>query len=85
MNDIVNNINESLANVNIYPNPTSGIIHLRNTVKGENTYTEIYDLSGRMISSITGKTLNISYLHEGIYILKVMDGNQVFKTKIIKQ
>lgn len=84
--DIATGNNEFQENsILIYPNPTCGIIHLKNTVKIKNISTEIYDLSGRKISSIMGEKLDISYLNKGIYILKVTNGNQVFKTKIIKQ
>ena len=65
----------------IYPNPTSGIIHLKN-VHRLNRQPWKYDLSGRLIDSMKEQTMDISHLNEGIYIGKVINGSQVFKTRL---
>lgn len=66
--------------ISIYPNPVKDVIHLVNTPDNEFTVS-IYRMNGVLvlstqISSIS-KSLNVSYLPGGLYLLKVND--QTFK------
>lgn len=65
--------NESV--LNIYPNPTSGILSIVTSVQGQ--LVELYDMTGRRQMSVTATdgsvTLNLSSLPRGIYLLKVGD------------
>lgn len=49
----------------IYPNPTTGIIHIEPA-----TEAAIYNLVGQLVYSGTGTEINISHLPSGIYLLK---------------
>lgn len=57
------------TNVNIYPIPSSGKIHLDGI--GENTSWSISDASGRFQKSGKGEEGNIEELESGIYFLKI--------------
>jgi hypothetical protein len=85
-------IDELVANgVNIYPNPTNGIINI--TLSSEltkNSTLEIYDAIGKLIVtevlSNELNTLNISNLSNGIYSFRVMNNNTMVKFgKLAKQ
>ena len=68
---------------NIYPNPVKEIINLSNITE---TDFEIYDILGNLVSK--GKSqnqINVSSLTQGIYILKLKNGENIFNQKFIKE
>ncbi|MBE0648473.1 MAG: T9SS type A sorting domain-containing protein [Bacteroidales bacterium] len=73
----------------VYPNPANEIITIE--TGNEDTYTiEVYDLAGKLLKSETlfGENLhlNVSGIHEGMYLLNVISGNKFIKSsKIIIQ
>jgi len=78
-------------NITMYPNPTSGIITIEFT---DNTIHQIRitDISGKTIynsfGNETGKSshqIDLSNVANGIYILCINVGNEVFTTKIVKE
>jgi hypothetical protein len=70
------------ANLDIFPNPTSGMV----SVQGKVSKLEVYDLYGNRIQSSFQNVLDISEASGGIYLLKVTDeqGN-MSSHKIIKE
>jgi Leucine-rich repeat (LRR) protein len=81
-------INEvNILDLKIYPNPVSNILFIQ---LGENKSTEmnILSLSGKVVKSIANnnvKSIDVSDLVQGIYILKVVTDKGVSTTRIIKQ
>jgi subtilisin family serine protease len=79
---------ENLSISNIYPNPTKGIIYVKNIHSG--TTIEVYNLSGEnlissyLISDLGWTNLDLSYLQSGIYILKTTSNSIANSYKIIK-
>lgn len=75
--------------VSIYPNPTNGIIN----IQSNNTISySIYNMLGQsvklngLLESNISKTVSLSHLPDGIYILKAQDNNKNSKSfKIIKK
>ncbi len=74
----------------IYPNPSTGIF----TIQTENPITSakitVADLNGRIVhetksENLDNKTLDLSNLQNGIYILNVSNGATKYSQKIIKQ
>ena len=67
--------------INIYPNPTKNKLHFRGLI--DQSYSiSIYDILGKNILNTTlgnDKTLNVSHLNSGVYILKIIDFNYTFK------
>ena len=57
----------------IYPNPTTGIVHISDELIGNEYY--LFSIYGQLIKTgkLTSKTLNLSPLPQGIYILKIKD------------
>ncbi|PLX19489.1 MAG: hypothetical protein C0599_10890 [Salinivirgaceae bacterium] len=81
-------INSHVAqNLKIYPNPTNGnvTIELPNVVSG--AQVAVLDLAGKTVITkgfeSTNATLDLSNLSEGIYIVKVQNGNILHTNKII--
>lgn len=71
----------------VYPNPTSGIVHITTTEKESQVAIQLLDLSGKLVQTqsvrINGNsgTIDISDKPVGVYVLKVITpkGSQSFK------
>jgi Leucine-rich repeat (LRR) protein len=70
--------------VKIYPNPVTDILHL--DTKENWTKAEIYDISGRIMRSVTlvGQSVDVSELESGTYFIKLKDGEKVGVVKFVK-
>ena len=70
------------ATVQTYPNPTTGIVHLKNA---ENAITEISDASGRIVIAEKNKNImNLGNFENGIYYLKLtLKDRKILFRKII--
>ncbi|WP_267405050.1 MULTISPECIES: T9SS type A sorting domain-containing protein [unclassified Chryseobacterium] len=68
----------------IYPNPVKDILHFKS--KTEIVKAEIYDATGRIITSANVKenSINISELSKGNYIIKAFTKDKTFTQKLIK-
>ena len=76
----------------IYPNPTTGnfILELLNDVKGQNTIVEVYTMFGSKIiveglSADKMYQFDLTQYNPGIYLIKVICGNNYGVEKLIKQ
>ena len=76
------------GNVDIYPNPVAGELHVR--VPGsEEMVVNIYNSMGKVVytavnSNSTYLPIDFSAYEEGMYLLEIIQGDQISKTKIIK-
>jgi hypothetical protein len=87
-------INQTLFaenDVEVFPNPSNGIftIHQQNIVSQKQTI-EVYNLIGEKIYSTTQNQkeifdIDISNSSNGIYFVKIIDGNKIHTEKIVKQ
>ncbi len=81
-------ISEKPLMPNIYPNPNSGIFKIALPNREENATIEVYDLSGKKVRMLENTndnvTIDISDQLNGIYIVKITLGADVFTQKIIK-
>ena len=71
---------QSVSKFTIYPNPTNGLLTIRNTENVE--LVEVYSLTGQKVMTIdnefAGETvLNVSSINPGVYVIKLIekDGN----------
>ena len=80
---------QTKISLGIYPNPTSDYIHLKisNYKNYKNLHYQIIDLNGRVILSntIEGfiKTIEISSLSDGLYLLQIFDSNSLLSSSKI--
>ena len=79
--------------MNVYPNPTEGMVNVQITVNDEQLadgVIQLYDMYGKWLQTIrvTGKIteVDLSSYVDGVYFLKAMDGQSLIGVrKIVKQ
>lgn len=81
------NYNKEL--IEIFPNPSKGLLNINNVKNIQNTKVEVIDLNGKILilENIVNEntTLNIENLANGLYIIKIInDLGEVYSDKIIK-
>ena len=57
------------GHVKVYPNPSNGVINIIS--EEEIVSVDIIDITGRTITSETSKTLDVSWLNSGLYLLRI--------------
>jgi hypothetical protein len=84
----LNTKSSKIVSFNVYPNPTTGIINIKNTT---GNLVNIYDILGHNVftakinGSFNVQTLNLSALQPGLYFVKISDGNSSSVKKVILQ
>lgn len=83
-NNLTNNLSE--YSVNIYPNPTSGIVNIKfNCKNSKEVY--IFDAIGKLVySDFTNqdfKTFNLSSLEKGVYFIHIKNNDKIEVKKLI--
>jgi hypothetical protein len=83
------NINETdNANFAVYPNPATESVSFRWKGNYENLTLVLYQVTGSRVleqTTTSGKSVSISNLENGVYLFKLIDGQQSVKTgKLIK-
>lgn len=78
----------SAANLNIYPNPTTGIVTISGSFNEGEGFCNVYDMMGNLVTSKTVNlngetTLNFSNLTSGMYMLEISDNSNVYRSKIL--
>lgn len=73
----------------VYPNPVSSILHVQLPQFNKSSQLNICDMQGKCIETtfIAGQeaAINIAHLNAGIYLVKLIQDNQVTYTYVIKQ
>ena len=72
------------AKLRLYPNPTADVLNVNVTEKV--LAIEIYDMVGQLVKSSGNgsKSINVSSLKKGIYVVKVVTDNNTHTEKMIK-
>jgi hypothetical protein len=70
--------------ISIYPNPVRDILYLQ--TDGKWTKAEIYDISGRIMRSVTldSQSIDVSGLDSGTYIIKLRNVDKSGNVKFVK-
>lgn len=82
----------SLDKFIISPNPTTGIVNIRNTSNEHMNKIQVYDLNGKKMmdvelsqNNLSESQLDISFLNSGIYLIKISNDRQsVIKKLVVK-
>lgn len=73
----------------LYPNPTSGNVTINLSNNTGNEQVEIIDHMGKVVLkdqiNTATKTLDVNHLANGIYLVRIISGDQVTTEKLIKQ
>ena len=73
---------EDFNNMTVYPNPASNTLHITGVSNG--TSIIVYDITGRQVmTSSFANEINISHLHNGLYLLSVTTDEGVFIKKFM--
>ena len=71
--DIVTNIPNNINNnLNVYPNPTTGIVYIETE-----SLVKIYNVQGILLKETFGKEVDLSTYSQGFYFLQIE--NKIFK------
>lgn len=70
--------------VKAYPNAVVDILHIE-TTSNRPLDINVLDMAGRVIIRTYGKTVDMSALSSGLYIVKVREDNKVANLKILKE
>lgn len=75
----------SASNIKTYPNPVSSTLYVETD---GNAQVEILDLNGRLILNkninSSDNRIDVSTIQNGLYIIKVIQSNNIFTSKILK-
>lgn len=77
---------QQLAEVNIYPNPSKGIVNLNSDKNIDNV--KVFDITGRLVKTInrvdSNKTIvDLTSFATGTYVIKIETGKKVVTKKVI--
>lgn len=75
------------ATVEVYPNPTKDVLHIRNIDSNVQLDFSIYNITGELVmskSNFPDRTINIKTLNKGIFVLNLKINEQVIIKKIVK-
>ncbi|MEO2059487.1 MAG: T9SS type A sorting domain-containing protein [Mesonia sp.] len=74
------------AQVNLYPNPTSGVVNIQNNSALPIENVEVYSITGQKVLTSTSKQIDLSALNSGVYFVKLIaqEGTSITK-KVVKQ
>ena len=81
------NYNSEPIDIQLYPNPTTGIVKINLTNFLNNVSLEIYDVSGKILKKIkiTSDEIDVSELKSGVYLAVMKNKQNISKTsKIVK-
>ena len=78
------------ASLNVYPNPSNGMLNLETAQGSGITTVLVFDISGKMVQQVNGNgntlQLNISDYTPGVYILRVMqEDGSISQVRIVKE
>lgn len=81
----------SERSIKVYPNPTNGIFSIDiSSIEREIKYIQVYDISGSIIHSTkngfeNNEQIDLTKYPAGVYIIKILAGEEYYFNKIIKQ
>ncbi|MBN2890655.1 MAG: PKD domain-containing protein [Bacteroidales bacterium] len=80
---------ENEVSLNIYPNPVADLLNVDFGQNAENAQIFIYNINGQIVYSATAEnkkifSINTSEFSNGVYIMKVIQGEKVNSVKFVK-
>lgn len=81
--DFEDGLHENTKDLTVYPNPASNLIHIANEAGAQ---ISVYNIAGQEVMAIesaeANESINVAALSEGLYIVRVANGNEVFTAKV---
>jgi hypothetical protein len=83
----ISNQSEKFSDFELFPNPCSDIVNLSVLSITEKATIEILDISGKKVrdfeTSMKNVSIDVSDLTEGLYLVKMINGNSTFVKKLV--
>jgi hypothetical protein len=81
----LNNIDNTQSKISIFPNPAQDYLVFSNQKILDNV--TVYDLNGRSIKTYQkiAKSIDVSFLEKGVYLIKINTDEQTHTLKFIKE
>jgi hypothetical protein len=84
-------LNNSSTNLNIYPNPSTGMVNIQSSVVSSQWSVEVYDVLGQVVYQKTeqinggkiNEQVNLTDLSDGIYTLRLITDNGSAVRKVV--
>jgi hypothetical protein len=74
-----------MSQISVSPNPTTDFINIIIPNNNSNFVSELFDITGKQVLKTTNlKTIDVSGLHSGIYILRIKTDKRIVSKRIIK-
>ncbi len=82
---ITTSTSSEIQNFKLYPNPAYNDVVYITTKDNDTKYIVVYDVLGEVVLTdrITAKTLNISHLVPGVYVLQVTERQKTMTRKLV--
>jgi len=75
----------AFAELNIYPNPSSGVFRLELNNDQLNNQVQVFDLSGKLVLAESNATeLDLSTFNDGMYLMQMQAGDKLYRAKLVK-
>lgn len=82
----ISSIAEEITSYSVYPNPAGSLINISGDLEMNDMGYSIYLLDGRIVQSGTLKrTIDISYLNSGTYLISIQSIKEITTLKFIKE
>lgn len=81
----LNDISANNRGIFAYPNPSNDLITIQMNSSSGNFKVEIINTLGESVFETSDSEINISSFSPGIYFVNVLQGDNVYKTKFVKQ
>ena len=78
-------IQDKVRRLSIYPNPTQNEVAISVQNYFGDLQAKIYDFTGRLLEANNSKTLSLLKYPKGIYLIRVIYGNQVEEVKVVRE
>ncbi len=78
---------QSLQALSLYPNPVTNVLQINNPNNAVIKQIQVYNLLGKEVIQVQGnsKTINVSNLQSGVYIVKITGQEGVRSFKVVKE
>ena len=75
--------------ISVYPNPANENLFVSFEMQSKNASVQIYDVTGNLVKELEitngNSQINISQLAQGLYVIKIVDGNKLYSKKFLKE
>ncbi len=79
---------ETVSPINLYPNPSDGLVYLNSEAMQSPMYIELFDMQGRKVHDRlipSNGSIRIDHLQKGLYVYRISAGDHVHTGKLMRK